>query len=769
MRSLYLTLLLSLVGGALAASLAVHPFQSQDPALGMLLADRVAEALGGEVVGPAATPALVAPLVARDGFVSPAIFVDDPGLSGRNAAWLLRGVIGVDAAVTGALRAEGDELVLRLEADVAGRERRAVLRGPRDEPGALVRRAATLVALWTDRSAAAAQPIDFAGADGAIGRALGLIAAGLPRDALATLEQADAEFGLPARAASVAATLRAAVEDPEALASDTTVREGLDGLDAAALRAVTLLNLGDLAASGVAFAALGAAGVPVGHVWDGVIAHNDGLDAEAARAFGRAVAVPGYDAALAARAAYLHAVERDGASADLEALARRTDAAAGGLLLGVVAANLAGDAEREDALAERLGRAAPFLPFSFERRSFLAFDRDDALVAAQALAVALELDEESDLYWTNYGWALYLLGFLERSEAASRRALAIDPSQVIARYNLGLVEVVTDRLDAALATYREALRFDPRVEPEAIVDLVNAEVLYPEAIGVPFALAELEAARGDREAAAAAFERYVSLATAREQHPAADPTRVREASERAAALRAPLPPIAIEGAVDLRLGRRGPVVDEARPGDPLVVGFEVTTVGDALPRLLNLSAVLQAADGSELARAEREVDVPMGAIGFVVEVARLELPEALAADRYSVVVRAEGDGLAAETVRGLEVRGGAEIVRRLVGRDVSLLAFDSEQALVAPRDVAQPSVVLARLLGELERAAPIAEEVLPRAESGRFEGLSGGAAFAASSETDVIDFLRYVLAEGAADTTFTFVDGYAEWLLQGAP
>jgi len=766
MRYLVLTIVLALLGAAVAAPLSVHPFQSQDPALGMIVADRVAEALGDGAIGPAATPALVAPIVAPNGFVSPTVFIDDPGLGGRNAAWLLRGVIGADAAVTGSLRAEGDALVLRLEADVAGRERRAVLRGERDDPGALAQRAAVLVAAWTGSSAAPVGAIDMSGVDGAIGRALGLVAAGLPLDALATLDQAAAEAALPARAGVLRDVLREAVEG----GTDTVVADHLDTL---ALRAVVALNLGDLAGAGAAFTVLGAAGVPVGDVWAGVIAHNEGADAEAEAAFDRAATNPAFDAGLASRAAYRHTVAGPdgdaGTGSDLDALVARPGASAGSLLVGVVAANLAGDPVREDALAARLERVAPFLTFSFERRSFLAFDRDDALGAATALAVAIELAAESDLYWTNYGWALYLLGFLERSEAASRRALELDPGQVIARYNLGLVEVVTDRLDDALATYREALRFDPRVEPEAIVDLIDAEELYPDAIGVPFALAELEAARGEREAAAAAFERYVALATEREAHRAADPARVREASERAAALRAPLPPIAVEGAIDLRLGRRGPVVDTAQPGDPLVVGFEVSTIGDALPRVLALSAALEDGDGVVLATAEREVDVPVGAIGFVVEVARLELPDPLMAGRYTLVVRATGDGLEAEAVRGLDVGGASDIVRRLVGRDVGLVALETEQALFAPRDVAQPGVVMARLLAELHAAAPIAEEVLPVIDAGRFAGSSGGAAFADSVESDVVDFLRFVLAEGAADTSFTFVDGYAEWLLQGAP
>ncbi len=763
MRRVLLTLLLTFAGAAAAAPLIVHPFQANDAALGAVLADRVAHGLGPDVIGPAASPALVVPLVAAEGFINPIVLIDDPALAGRNGAWLLRGVSGAEAALSGSLRAEGDDLVLRLWLDRREGQRGAVMRGARDDPGALADRAAVLVGRWLERPVVEQGPLDMAGIDGALGRAIGLVAAGLPSDALAALEQAANEAPLPARAAALATLLRDAIEGREGpgVGSD---------LDLLATHAVALLNIGDLVAAGEAFDLLGDAGSPVGYAWAGTIAHNQADAAAAEAAFDRAVAQPGYDAGLALRAAYRQATDAaDGARADRDALLADEQASAAGLLLGAVTANLADDPVQEDALLARLERAAPFSTYAFERRSFLAFDRDDALGAAQALAVALELDDESDLYWTNYGWALYLLGFLERSEAASRRALALDPAQFIARYNLGLVEVVTDRLDDALATYREALRYDPRVEPEAVVDLVEAERRFPEALGVPYALATLEEARGERAAAADAFERYAAAATANPDHPAALPARVREATERAAALRAPLPPIAISAAPSLHLGRRGPTLDTLRPGDPLVVRFEVTTEGDALPRLLALTAELEADDGTVVADAEREVDVPAGAIGFVVEVARLEVPVDAPEGRYGLVVRAEGEGLRAEAVRAVEVAGAAEPVRRLIGRDVSLLALETEQALFGVRDLPQPTVVVATLLRELRSAAPIAEEVLPVADHGRFEGLSGGEIFDGSSEDDVLDFLRYLLAEGAADTSFTFVDGYAEWVLQGAP
>jgi len=759
MPRLFLTLILTLFSAASAAQLVVHPFQASDPVLGTALAQRVADAFGSEAIGPGATPALLAPLVAPSGFVTPAVFVDDPALAGRNAAWLLRGVAGTRAALTGSLSAVADDLVLRLELDLAGAERRATLRGERSDPGALADRAARVVAAWLDLDPVALPPFSITGPDGDRARALSLIAAGLPRDALAALAQADRPDDVRVRA--LAELLEAVLTGSDGAHATTS--------DAIALQAVIALNAGDLDSAADHFAALARAGVSVGDVWSGVIAHNGGDAAAAQAAFERA-ARPDYPTGLAARAAYRYAVgDSLGAQRDLDRLASDTQLSAAAALLGLVAANLGADPQREDALAARLERAAPFLTFSFERRSFIAFDRDDALAAAQALAVATLLDPDSDLYWTNYGWALYLLGFLERSEAASRRAIDLDAQQYIARYNLGLVLVVTDRLDEALGSYREALRFDPAVDDEAVADLVAAEALYPEAVGVPFARALLEAARGERGAAADAYERYVAAASERPDHPAVSAARVREASERAAALRAPLPPIEIEEGIELRLGRRGPSLDALRPGDPLVVRFEVTTRGDALPGRLDLNASLVDADGVRLVSVERRVDVPSGAIGFVVEVVRLELPDPLDAGSYRIEVAAAGDGLSAQASRQVDVSGASQVVRALIGRDVTLLALETEQALYSPRDVQQSDVVVARLVAELRAAAPIAEEVLPTIASGRFAGRSGGDAFAESSEEDVIDFLRFVLSDGSADSSFTFVDGYAEWVLQGAP
>ncbi|MDA0700274.1 MAG: hypothetical protein O3A02_03585, partial [bacterium] len=220
----------------------------------------------------------------------------------------------------------------------------------------------------------------------------------------------------------------------------------------------------------------------------------------------------------------------------------------------------------------------------------------------------------------------------------------------------------------------------------------------------------------------------------------------------------------------LTLGRRGPSVDEARPGDPLTVAFEVTTPGAELPRRLDLTVELVAPDGAVVDVDAAVVDVPTGAIGYVIDVLLIEVPVDLAAGGYAVVVTAASDGVEARASRQLEVDGEADRVRRLVGRGLVLTGLDTGQALVTVRDLGVAADTLwARLFMELRAAATLADEAMPLVEVGRFAGLGGGEVFERSEEVDVRDFIDFVLASGARYTTFAFVDAYAQWVLDGAP
>jgi tetratricopeptide (TPR) repeat protein len=749
MHRTLIVLATTLIAWAAAADVVVHPFRSQDPFLGVAVAERVAGALEGvEVLGPELAPALIAPVPVPGGFFNPLAVLPD-GVVDRSGVAVLGDALGVAAAVSGTLTVETDALRLELRAAVDGRGHTATVTAASDDLDGLAARAAAIVARWTGASTAPVRPLDLAGDDGAIARARALLGAGF---AVEALEAFDGVTGLDATDAALRDGLAAALAGDEAAP--------------AALAAVVALFQGDGPATSAAFERWAASGAPpVAYVWLGVLALSVEDDAAAVAAFDRAAAYPYGRAARAA--ARVVAGDEAGAREDLAQVERSAGPAA--LLVASFAAQTLEDGDLEDRLLASLGRVAPFLTYPFERRSFLAFDRDDPLTAAQVLAVALELDPASDLYWTNLGWARYLLGDLAGSEAASRRALELDASQFIARYNLGLVEVVTGRLEDALSTYAAALRLDPEVDDEAINDLVAAEERYPEALGVPFALATLLDQEGDRDGAAAAFERYAARAAAATG--SADAGRADEARRRAEALRAPPAPIEVMGDVTLSLGARGAALEEVRPGDPLTVAFEVGTPGDALPRRFELEATLRASDAAAvLAEAGATVDVPTGAIGFVIDVLRLELPLDLPAGSYTIDVVARGDGLEAAATRSVAVAGAPDVFRRLVGRGLTPTALESGQALVAERDLSLGrAALLDRLLQELLVAAPSADDVLPPIEAGRFAGRGGGEAFLQSGPEDVRDFLEHLLASGARDASFAFVDAYAQWVVDGTP
>ncbi|MFO8151125.1 MAG: tetratricopeptide repeat protein [Trueperaceae bacterium] len=756
-RTLF-TLLIALVSWAAAVDAVVHPFRSQDPVVGVAVAERIASSLDGAVVmGPEIAPMLVAPVVVPGGFVNPLVVAPD-GAFDRSGVALLAGGTGVPVVVSGVLAIEADGLRLDLVAAVDGALRSTTVRAPMGDLDLLVARAAPRVAWWVGATARATRSLDLAGDDQAPARARALIGAGFTSEALELLEGLTDPHPIDARLRD---DLRAAVAGTA------------DG--DAALAAMTALSSGDPEVPGRAFARWRAeGGPPVADVWAGAWARGVGDDEAADRAF--AAAAEAYPFGRAAQAAdrVTSALEADDAEAlasvrrDLVGLIDAGEPAA--LLAAAFAAGALEDDELEDGLLASLGRAAPFLTYPFERRSFLAFARDDALTAAQTLAIAVELEPESDLYWTNLGWSWYLLGFLDRSEAASQRAIELDPGQFIARFNLGLVRVVTDRLEAALGDYREAIRLDPEVDREAIADLVAAEEDYPEAVGVSFALAFLLDRAGLRDEAAEAYERYVERVAAQPDAAGADAARAREAEARIVALRAPLPPIEIQDPPTLSLGRRGPAVETAQPGDPLTVTFEVGTPGDALPRRLELEVELLGADGEPLVADAASVDVPTGAIGYVLDLLEIELPETLPSGGYTLVVVATGDGQEARATREVAVAGAPERLRRLIGRGLVPTTLETGQNLISVRDLGvAPGTVWARWLDELRATAALAEEALPEATSGRFAGMSGGEIFAAVEEQDLLGFVDHLLESGASRSTFALADAFAQWVLDGTP
>lgn len=742
------------LGAARAPSVAVFPLTGLDPVASMVVAERLASMFESDAIGPDLAPLMTAPIAAEGGFVNPAAALT-PGTRTPEGLRVFADALGVPTALSGSLERDGGAWTLTLLLEHDGRALRTQFTAAGDNPDTVTRAAGLWLAGQLGRTLAAPRAIDLRGIDGLVGRARALVGAGFFLEANAILE---AEVGLDGIDRAWRAALQAAV----AGALDSPAGNP-------AMTAMASLSSGDADRVSNALAAwVGAGAPPVSHVWQGVWSRSQGDQATASAALAQAASR--YDYGTVARAADV-AVYGDAQVAKLLLRGVLDSDNAAALLVGSWVAGSLAEADLEDALLLALTRITPTARYPFERRSFIAFDRNDALTAAQALAVAVELEPDSDLYWTNLGWAWYLLGFLDRSEQASERALQIDASQVIARYNLGLVQVVTGRLPAALDTYATALRFDPRVEPEAVVDLQDAERDYPQAVGIPFALAFLLEQANERAFAAAAYDRYLERAARYPSDPGASLAFLREAQMKVEKLRAPLPPIEIAAAPTLSLGRRGPAVEQARPGDPLTVTFEVTTEGETLPRTLEVSVVLRAEVNAEaLVEDQTTIDIPSGAIGYVIDTLQIELPVTLAAGTYALEVRARGDDMVAVREGALQVAGQSDDLRRLVGRALVPTALDSGTALVTARDLTLvPSVVWARWVAELQALAELAEEALPAPTVGRFEGQSGGEIFRATQQQDVQDFVRFLLATGARQSTFALADAYAQWVLDGAP
>jgi tetratricopeptide (TPR) repeat protein len=733
-------------------SVAIYPFASQEVVLGVALAERVGAALESkfEVYGPAETPALVPPLVVQGGFISPLqLLSSDFGaveVRDADSVSLLRETLGVDWALSGVVRMEGGEL--KLELLLASRERvqRLQVRSPAGEPGRLAHKVLAVLGarLGVDLLPADTE-IDLASAYGDYVAALALLGGGFVSEATQRLDEALSQRDEP-RWERVRRDLERTFEGE--------LGENV------ALQAAASLSLApfDEELSARYFERLEAErAFPAAATWLATleVSRNDPEAAEAA--FARAARYP---YGQAARALYL-AVQGEDARSELEQVL--LSGQRGPLLAASLAAQLLNETELEKALLTQLTRLAPSLTYSFERLSFIAFDEDDPLAAAQALAVAVGLEEGSDLYWTNLGWAYYLLGFLERSEEASVRATQLNANQEVAWYNLGLVRAVTGRLDEAVPAYRRALALDPAVNEEAVEDLENALELFPGEAGVHYALGLLYEAQGRRSDAAGQFERFLE-ATRGEF-----PTFEAQAQERVRVLRAPPAPIAIDPGARLGLGPRSVEAAPYRPGDRLYPVFEVSTPGFALPGQLEIEVALE---GEEAVRGARTVRVPDNAVGIRIDSVGVTLPPDLAPGEYALVIRVRADAeRSTEASIPFRVEGEPSLLRQLVGRDVVMRVLETGAPFYLPRDVTTLSDerLLATLVEELRQTADAAEQALPVIEAGRFEGYSGGQLFRESSARDVADFLAFLLAQSDNHADFTFVDGYAQWALDGAP
>jgi len=745
MRATALFLLLTVLTSVAAQpeSVAVFPFASQDARLGMAVADRLASSLGTRVLPPEVTLALVPPfVVGEERFLSPLDVLK--GTGSRYAAAVLRDALGTEAAVTGEVAFREGGLELRLHVAEPSGVRSFRVRAPESQPGRLARSARAIVstALGVPRKGVDLS-VHLGAPYGDFVEGLVLLSSGAPEEARASLARAAASRRAEARWHGRLGALRAALAG--------------DAAHAPALAAAVALNTRPLDEAGARRAFRALSGVPPYRALAG-------LWLELLGAGGEPVERAHYPYGAAQRALMRAVAGEGGVREEVRRFLRGE--APGALLGGLFVAQLLEDPELEKEVATKLSRLTPSFPYPFERLSQLAFDEGDPLAAAKALRVATRLAPQSDLYWTNLGWAYYLLGLPEQSEAASKEALALNPGEVVAWYNLGLVQTVTGRLGEALESYEQGLardlEGDGAVNGAAVADLEDALTRYPKVPGVHFALATLLEASGKHARAAEQFERYAARA---------EGELARRARARAQALRTPPPPLEFTPGTRVGLGPDALPVRSYRPGDRLYPRFEVSTPGLELPPNLSLELELQTPSGEVVTRRARRPEVPPAAVALAFDDLPLELPEDLAPGRYRLVLTARAGERRASVSLPIRVQGAPSLLRRLVGRGIVLRDLATGRPLYSPQEAGHAGAdqrLIQTLLDELARSASAAGAV-PEPARGRFTGRSGEVLFTEATPRDVRAFLEFLLAQEITDEAFTFAEVYARWAVEGGP
>lgn len=736
--------------------LAVFPFISSEPRLGVAVADRLTHSFTDANIPPELALGLVPPLILREGnFISPLNLLGDEGTGSRFAAAFLREALAVDTVVTGQVRLGEGGLELTMFVACPEGARSFLFRAPEAFPERLVQQAQGALSSTADLTPdpAARLSIDLSSPYGTFVDGLINLGSGFPTEAAPLLRRAGAALRAEPRWGRRAEALQQLLsERPETARGRTPL-----------LAAVVALNTRPFSEERVSRAFAGSQ-IPLATLWQALLAAQNGDAAGARRGF--TALGSGYP--FAAAQALLYRLGKADAAVletDLQRLLQRSPDALSPRISGLFLAQGLEDRVLEQALATRLTELAPAFAYPYERLSQLAFDRDDPAAAAAALRTASRLEPQSDLYWTNLGWAYYLLGVLPASEAASEEALVLNPGEVIALYNLGLVQVVTGRLGLALTTYARAaeldLQADDQLDPAATEDLQNALTRYPEVPGIYYALGTLLETSGEALRAAAAFERYAVQGRG---------PRVVEARAQAQALRAPAPPLRLSPDVQVGVGAEVRTVADYVPGDLLYARFELSTPGDALPTPLQIALRLEDSSGSvvsEAATTERG-PLPPNTVALEITDAALELPQDLQPGRYRLEISARTRGRVARTAALLNVSAQPPgLTRQLIGQGITLRDLSSGRPLYPDASVADDTLI-STLLAELSRAEAEAADTIPEVANGRFAGQDGAALFRSSSGPDVRDFLRFIVDQGA-NTDGSFAELYARWALAGAP
>ncbi|MEZ4632885.1 MAG: tetratricopeptide repeat protein [Deinococcales bacterium] len=755
-----LLLTLALALGYAQKSIAVYPFESEDGLLGLALADRfyqgVAESGAFEVgLEPLATLSLIPPINVEGGYRSPLIILrpkDNHLLANFDALSMVQDSLGVDVAVTAAVEVVSEGL-LQLDLYIASTERsHYLLSAPEDSPELLVDSALRVLGSHLSQTLDVANTPAFSleGDYGDYMQVLAMLSSGFAigaQESLETLLESDE------------------AEDSWQVLSDDlmALNEGKPGSNSARMAALALsisnLEHQDLLRYVEAFAK--DSGLALAYIWSANLKDNVNDRNGANKDFDKAATYP---FGVAARASYRAVNGFNGARADiLKAFGSESRSA---LVAASFAAQLLEDNALEKQVLHKISRLSPALAYSFERLSFIAFDEENALAAAEALVAAVALEPDSDLYWTNLGWAYYLLGFLAESEEASIKASDLDPTQEIALFNLGLSYAVRGRLEEAMTVYAKAIAVDPEVNDEAIIDLVNALDLYPQEPSVHFALASLYEAEGQEDKALEEFNHYVALGK--------DANFLRQADQRISVLTAPPARLFINDAFQLALAGDLGEVESFMPGDRMALVFEIYTDGLELPSNITLKVDLFDSEGKEqdFAGYSRSLSIPQNSVAFEVRDGSFDLPLILKAGEYSLRLSLASEGEVAQRSLNFRLAGEPILLRQLLSRNIILRNLEGSGALYGAtmmRGANADTNLIAALMAELRRSAELAENALPMIEEGRFAEFSGSKLFLESSAEDIRDFLSYVLATGTAEVSFSFVDAYAQWAIDGAP
>ncbi len=121
--------------------------------------------------------------------------------------------------------------------------------------------------------------------------------------------------------------------------------------------------------------------------------------------------------------------------------------------------------DKARASVEEAARLNPDLPGLHTLRGNIldsATDQQGAIIEFEKAVAANPRDFEAELRW---GVILYSQRKLEEASAHVNRALAIEPTSVLARYQLGRIQRAQEALDAAVKTLEAVVRDDPEWLP----------------------------------------------------------------------------------------------------------------------------------------------------------------------------------------------------------------------------------------------------------------------------------------------------------------